>query len=582
MTDFYSVLKDSIIRRNLLSPAARYDVYGQAREAMIRRLWSLEPPLSEDEIDARIGLFDAAVEKIEIDLEESFAGADEEERQDSRERTEQSTKRKRRAAVQRRDQSYAEDDFRARSRPPRPPPPQRNDAPYSPVAQREPNHRGQANGRQLVAAAQPISRGSRTAPSINRMSTAQRRSAIDEDWLARNEAGPSKPRLRSHPGERTRPRARKQRAPSSDAYYDEAYEAPVSEGSFEYHSDTISGRRRRAANIEAPAVEYDAAPYPGDDDRHVGYPDEAEQDPPIENAAYYEYVDPEPDDAYYDAEQYENAYADDVPVNEVYDRTYEQPAARRQGSRRRPGKNARVDREDRGHQSGRRPLPILAIALAVIAIVLFAINAYIFIPILMGSDPGEPAAATAPSNGKADDRLPGLVSSARPSAATIPSSSAAAIEIPERNLNVAESIEIFRGNDPTVFEASSNNPIQFESDSEGGFARITSGVTAPGARAVIGPGIADRIAGRTVRVTLLARSSRENGAANMRFALQSGLAVSHWQSADLSSNYATYGMIWRVPAARTTAGDYLLIEPGIPGDGTSVDIRVIKIDIVNS
>lgn len=68
----------------------------------------------------------------------------------------------------------------------------------------------------------------------------------------------------------------------------------------------------------------------------------------------------------------------------------------------------------------------------------------------------------------------------------------------------------------------------------------------------------------------------------MRFALQSGLAVSHWQSADLSPNYATYGMIWRVPAARTTAGDYLLIEPGIPGDGTSVDIRAIRIDIVNS
>jgi len=75
MTDFYSVLRTSIIKRGLRSAAARHEVYDQAREAMIRRLWSFDPPLSEDEIDARIGLFDAAVEKIEIDLERSLAPA---------------------------------------------------------------------------------------------------------------------------------------------------------------------------------------------------------------------------------------------------------------------------------------------------------------------------------------------------------------------------------------------------------------------------------------------------------------------------------------------------------------------------
>jgi hypothetical protein len=37
------------------------------------------------------------------------------------------------------------------------------------------------------------------------------------------------------------------------------------------------------------------------------------------------------------------------------------------------------------------------------------------------------------------------------------------------------------------------------------------------------------------------------------------------------------------PAAHpSAAGVYLLIEPGIPGDGTSTDIRSIKIDILAS
>jgi len=73
MTDFYSVLKNSIVRRDLRSPADRLEVYEQAREAMIRKLWSFNPPLAEDEIDTRIGLFDAAVERIEGDLEVAYA-----------------------------------------------------------------------------------------------------------------------------------------------------------------------------------------------------------------------------------------------------------------------------------------------------------------------------------------------------------------------------------------------------------------------------------------------------------------------------------------------------------------------------
>ena len=67
----------------------------------------------------------------------------------------------------------------------------------------------------------------------------------------------------------------------------------------------------------------------------------------------------------------------------------------------------------------------------------------------------------------------------------------------------------------------------------------------------------------------------------MRFAYQSGLAISHWQTANLASDYEAVGMLWRVPTMRTSpAGDFLLIEPGIPGDGTGADIQSIRIDVL--
>ena len=75
MSDFYSVLKQSIVDRGLRTPAQREAVYGQARAAIIRQLWSYDPPLAEDEIDARIGAFDRTVERIEDDVVSIFSEA---------------------------------------------------------------------------------------------------------------------------------------------------------------------------------------------------------------------------------------------------------------------------------------------------------------------------------------------------------------------------------------------------------------------------------------------------------------------------------------------------------------------------
>ena len=161
------------------------------------------------------------------------------------------------------------------------------------------------------------------------------------------------------------------------------------------------------------------------------------------------------------------------------------------------------------------------------------------------------------------------------------SDAATAARIPTDSAPVAQTYAIFDGRDPTVFSTTPDDPIHF--DSAAGVARIASSASASGVKVVIGPGLAARLAGQRVRVVIVARSSTDNGAANMRFAYQSGLAISHWQTANLDANFASVGMEWRLPTMRTSpTGDYLLIEPGIPGDGTGADIQSIKIDVLAS
>ena len=144
-----------------------------------------------------------------------------------------------------------------------------------------------------------------------------------------------------------------------------------------------------------------------------------------------------------------------------------------------------------------------------------------------------------------------------------------AAKIPTEIMKVERSFGVFDGSDPTVFVADSDNPVDFDGRVDNGTARIATTSDSSGARIVIGPGIANSLSGRSVRVVLFARSARENGATTLRFAYQSGVAISHWQVANLTPTYAPLGLVWRVPAQRTDpSGDYLIIEPGIPGDGT--------------
>jgi hypothetical protein len=161
------------------------------------------------------------------------------------------------------------------------------------------------------------------------------------------------------------------------------------------------------------------------------------------------------------------------------------------------------------------------------------------------------------------------------------SDAATAARIAAETVQVSQSFTVFDGKDPTIFSTTPDNPVRF--DSANGFARVSSSTGAPGVKVLIGPGLASRLSGKQIRIVITARSSLEGGAAGMRFAYQSGLAISHWQTANLASDYEPVGMVWRVPTMRTSpAGDFLLIEPGIPGDGTGADIESIRIDVLTS
>lgn len=421
MSDLYSVLKQSIIERGLHSPRDRAEVYAQARDAMTRQLWAFDPPLDEDEIDARIDAFNVAVTRIEDDLQQIFA-------------TDQ---------------------------------------------------------------------------------------ADDDAW----------PDMGSGP---------------EPAYV--SLEGRSREIEAVLREETEPGQSARAEPISAPlAAEYDAR------DPVLYDSTTLDDDTPSYAASelYSDEID-EPDAEAIDSMRGPGRHETDWPPD-GYDEE-DEPLASDDSYAGQPHVSRRVARRDR------KQIRFLLIIIAALLLLLVGIGAYILAPLIVQSAPGdaivESAAPAAESNVQA-----------------APSDPAPA---------VAETFALFDGSDPTVFLADSDNPIRFDSDAIGSFARIATSTSSAGARAAIGPGLAQRLAGRNIRVMMDSRSAPENGAANFRFAYQSGLAVSHWQSASLSSDYADTSLFWRPPTLRTSrSNDYLIIEPGIPGDGTAVDIRAITIEVLD-
>ena len=146
---------------------------------------------------------------------------------------------------------------------------------------------------------------------------------------------------------------------------------------------------------------------------------------------------------------------------------------------------------------------------------------------------------------------------------------------------VAESLILFDGSDPGMFRSTADNPVRFDGYPNGGTVRISSSANSNGARLRVGPGVYQRIAGRHVRILVVARAAPDDPADTLRFAYQNGRRLSPWSDQKLTDDFQTLVLDWTVPAERTgSEGDSLLIEPGIPGDGTAADIRSVTIDVL--
>lgn len=436
MSDFYSILKQSIVDRGLRTPAQREDVYGQARTAMIRKLWSYDPPLAEDEIDARIGTFDRAVERIEGDLVALFA-----------------------------------------EKPARIAPPARRAAPVAAPAE------AYDDEADIVPASFVVP--TRRAPPAAPQSAAQGKKARHDPLAERSAA--IEEALRGNYAER-----------EAEALEDE------------HEQDEASPDTQHETEWE----ERDAHP-------HEDYEEEEDRDD-------------------------EQSPSRDAPATERAKPWQRLPSPAAQWSA----------------SSEQTKIRVLVGAIGALGIVLVAAGIYVAVSLLSGGS----EAPTVPS-------LPVAAAGGTPEAAVATAAASA---------DVVQSFSLFDGTDPTVFESTPDNPVRFDKDAGGaGLARVSSSASSPGVRLNIGPGIATQLAGKPVRLVILARSAKESGAANMRFAYQSGVALSHWQTANLSDSDVALGLVWRVPRMQTDPnGDYVLIEPGIPGDGTAVDIHSVRLDLL--
>ncbi|MBZ9936675.1 hypothetical protein LB518_10245 [Mesorhizobium sp. BR1-1-16] len=194
--------------------------------------------------------------------------------------------------------------------------------------------------------------------------------------------------------------------------------------------------------------------------------------------------------------------------------------------------------------------------------------------------PAEPAplpetAATPP----ADAAAPAAGEPSVP-AATAPSTTPQAVA-PPPGPQASESLMLFDGHDPSGFRSTPDNPVRFEGSASDGFVEISSSTGANGARLIVGPGVYQRIAGRNIRIVVVARGARDNPAATLRLAYQNGHQLSGWTDLDLGNDFKSLQMSWTVPKDRSGPdGDAILIEPGIPGDQTAADIRSVTIDVL--
>lgn len=190
--------------------------------------------------------------------------------------------------------------------------------------------------------------------------------------------------------------------------------------------------------------------------------------------------------------------------------------------------------------------------------------------------------APAPSQPAPPTDIAGVIAAAPEEAPTpvAPATPAPVAEIPAGALAL-ETLNLFDGRDPSVFQSLPDNPVRFEGDTQGGFARVSSSIHSTGSRITVGRGVYERLAGRTIRLVVVARAAATSPTHSLRFAYQNGRSLSPWKDGEVGKDYAPLSATWTVPKERGgPETDAVLIEPGIPGDGTAADIKSVRIEVL--
>lgn len=551
MSDFYSILRRSILDRGIADGSERQAIYSQARRAMIRRLWSFEPPLDENEIERRIVAFDMAVGDIEADVVEAFAAGEDSAAEhgvaadaydvdpyaaDHAEADRRQPAYREAAHAEAEHAAYGEHDEYGEAdayRESDDHDPHYVETEYRGTGYAEPEDYPVAPPRRVPALADPsvyaeqvreagLVRYHEEARRLDRERQALRPAEPPEDDYAEPVDGYDAARTAAH----------------DDKYYDEPYYDDQDAVADAYDPPPAKARpqdRRRHLPLPVPVARRAPEPDPDYRPEPPGPPRRQRRD----------------DDR---SPESRSAARDVLPQR--------QPPAVAQRRSSEEDDDDLPRRRQRKRSAPRRPLSdrdkifMLLGAIGVCVLLLGGIGIYVLMP----RDSGVTVDIDAQHE---------------------VSDAATATRLASQAMPISQTFTLFDGRDPTVFETSPDNPIRF--DAASGTVRISSSANSPGVRALIGPGLAARLAGHDVRVTIVARSSKDSGAASMRFAYQSGVAISHWQTANLGPDFQAVALTWRVPTLQTDkAGDLLVIQPGVPGDGTGADIQSIKIDLLSN
>ena len=153
---------------------------------------------------------------------------------------------------------------------------------------------------------------------------------------------------------------------------------------------------------------------------------------------------------------------------------------------------------------------------------------------------------------------------------------------PERRARRRAELRALRRPRPDGLRDDAGQSVRFDSDATAASPASRRRPSAPGVQAMIGPGLAARLAGQTrPRHDHRALVDRER---RRRHALRLPERPRHQPLADGQSRRGLrrgrHDLARAGACAPSPTGDYLLIEPGIPGDGTGVDIQSIKIDLL--